>query len=89
MEENIVKTTTGQSVNFIGTIALTLTTSDTDVFEPGYLYIGADGNVTCVPVGNALTDTVVFEGLKAGSILPVLVKKVLTATTVTSLLLIR
>lgn len=34
MEENLVKTTTGQSVNFIGTIALTLTTSDTDVFEP-------------------------------------------------------
>lgn len=90
MDRNIIRTTTGKAINFVGTTAEMLTPSDTDVFEPGYVYIGGDGDVSCVPVGNELSNPVDFIGLHAGTILPVLVRRVRAVnTTATDLLLIR
>ena len=90
MDRNIMRTTTGKAINLVGTTAEALTPSDTDVFEPGYVYIGTDGNINCVPADNDLVAPVVFSNLKAGTILPVLVKRVLNNnTTVLNILLIR
>jgi len=88
-DSKLLRTTTGYNVNIVGSRAATLTTSDTVVFEPGYIYIGGDGDLVCVPVSNALDEPVIFIGLTAGTILPILVKKVLTTTSATNLIIIR
>ena len=88
-DSKLLRTTSGYSVNIVGTRAAALTASDTVIFEAGYVYIGGDGDLVCVPASNALDATITFVGLKAGTILPILVKKVLTTSSATALIIIR
>lgn len=66
------------------TNAAAVTPSDsTDLPRPGQLYIGGTGNVNVITVGG---DALIFHGLPAGSVLPVLVSRVLsTSTTATNM----
>jgi hypothetical protein len=60
------------------TRAAVVTPSATVEQNGAALYIGGDGNVTLIPSGQ--TGTVVFTGLRAGSILPIRFSKVTAAT---------
>lgn len=67
-----------------------ITPSDSTSFTPYYrgLYVGGAGNVAVLPVGQ--TATVVFQGIPAGTILPIIVSKVLsTGTTATRIVGLR
>ncbi len=60
-------------------------TAGTTVYEPSLVYVGVTGNVTVTTVGGETG--VVFTGVVAGTVLPVLVTAV-TAATATGLVLL-
>lgn len=82
----------------IGTNAQAITPSDTANFtKTGCIYVGTAGNVNVLPLDKANSNTpadgVIFYNVPAGTILPVVVKKVFagtggTATTASNLTLI-
>ena len=62
--------------------AIAVTKSDATVLTTTRaLYVGGAGNISVVMAGAG--NTVVFQGLPAGSLLPIRVTKVLAATTAT------
>lgn len=68
------------------TQAVAITKSDDDDLANAVraIYVGGAGNVALIPVGQ--DDSVVFQGVQAGTWLPVRTKKVLaTGTTATAL----
>jgi hypothetical protein len=81
-------TKTGKSINLQAEKALAITATDTTatIYEPGVLYVGVAGTVALIPYGaSAATNStrVVFPGVPAGTVLPVLTQRV-TATDTTA-----
>jgi len=83
--ENIIKTPAGKFVNFIPSIAVAVTPSDTATFQEGLLYVGVTGDVTVMLAD--MSTFVTFKNVQAGSFLPVYVKAVHTDTTATDMLI--
>lgn len=50
------------------------------------IYVGGDGDLKCTLLGMADGTFVIFKGLTAGMLLPIVVKRVWEATTATELL---
>lgn len=72
----------GFAINLQAKNAATVTASDATVFtQPSTIYIGTAGNVNVTTQGG---QTVLFSNLNAGTILPVLVTKVLSTSTTAS-----
>ena len=70
-------------MGYIPTRAKAITTSDSADNYFDSIYVGGDGNVAVITAGG---DTITFQGVLGGTILPVKVKKVLaTGTTATNL----
>lgn len=64
--------------------AAAVTPSDTTTFEPSVVYVGGDGNVK---VTTAQGTDITFNGMYAGGVIPVRVKRVwATDTTATNML---
>lgn len=83
--ENIIKTPAGKFVNFIPSIALTVTPDDTATFQEGLLYVGVTGDVRVMLAD--MSTFVTFKNVQSGSFLPVYVKAVHTDTTATDMLI--
>ena len=66
------------------TRAVAVTPSDSTILNARSLYIGGAGNVAVQTVVDPAT-TVIFNGVPAGTILPVTVLRVLAATTATNI----
>ena len=64
--------------NLQATNAATVTKSDTTTFVPSTLFIGTAGNISIVTASGS---TVILKNLANGTFIPVLVTKVLDATT--------
>ena len=71
----------GKAISLQPWDAATVTANDTTTFAPSTLYIGTAGNVNVTTAGGT---TLVFSNLNAGTILPVLVTKVLLTSTTAS-----
>lgn len=61
------------------TAAVTPGSSDLPVYAKALIVL-ADGNVTVVPADNDVADTVTFTGLIAGTVIPLVVRRVTAAT---------
>ena len=73
-------------LNFPATRAVSIVASDTDELEyvTRAIYIGGDGDVKVVTSDG---DTVIFQGLLAGTLLPIRVRQVYsTGTTATNMI---
>ena len=89
-------TKTGIAINLQAEDAVAITASDatTSVYVPaGQLYVGGAGTVVCITVAadsSTNASAVTFKGVAAGTILPVLVQRVLsTGTTATGLVILK
>jgi hypothetical protein len=61
----------------------------TSAGQPGYcggIYIGGDGNLSVIMAQDTTNTTVTFTGLKAGSFLPIQVKRVASTSTATNIM---
>ena len=66
------------------TKAVSITPSDSALLPPCMVYVGGAGNVAVMPADS--TTAVTFTGMPAGSVVPVMVKQVLsTGTTATAM----
>jgi len=86
MQINRQVSKSGLDINIQAEYADEITKSDDTVYLPSTLYIGTAGNVSVVTASGT---TVVFKNLANGSTLPVLVTKVLAATTADDLVIMR
>lgn len=68
--------------DYLATEAAAVTKSDDTVFAPSVLFVGGAGNVV---VQTQSGEDATFTGVPAGTILPLLVKKVKAATTATNI----
>lgn len=74
----------GKQINLQAIHAITVVPSDTTVLPASTVYVGVAGNVAVTTVQG---DVVTFVGMAAGTILPVLVTKVMsTNTTATTMI---
>lgn len=64
--------------------AFAITPSDTTdlAYATRAIYVGGDGSITAITVSN---ETITLVGVKAGSILPISVRRVTAASTATNL----
>jgi hypothetical protein len=90
-------TKTGKAINIQGENAVWVSATDSTsiVFEPGTLYVGSAGTVVLLPFVSQGADTttnnakVTFPTVPAGTILPVLTRRVIaTGTTATGFVII-
>jgi hypothetical protein len=91
------KTKTGKGINIQGENAVWVSATDSTsiVFEPGTLYVGGAGTVVLLPFVSQGASTatnaaaVTFPTVPAGTILPVLTRRVIaTGTTATGFVII-
>lgn len=76
----------GSDVPAFPSHAFAIVTSDADTYQPGIsVYVGVAGNVSVIPEQGDGTTVVVFKGMPAGSVVPVKVKAVRTASTATDM----
>ena len=87
MNDSIKQGEQGTLAMFQVETAEDVTKSDDTVLEPGILYIGSTGDVSVVMAKNH--NTVIFTNVSDGTFLPVLVIKVLAATTASDILICR
>lgn len=74
----------GKQINLQAIHAVTVVPSDSTILSASTVYVGVAGNVAVTTVAG---DVVTFVGMAAGTILPVLVTKVmLTNTTATTMI---
>jgi hypothetical protein len=83
---SFIFTKTGKSLNLQAESALAVTATDATatVYEPGLLYVGVAGTVSLIPYSaDASTNAtrVAFPGVPAGTVLPVLTKRVTSTGT--------
>lgn len=65
-----------------------VTPDDDDDIAPGFLYVGGAGNIAVIGADD--TDSVILNSVPAGTILPIIVKRVLaTGTTATNIKILR
>lgn len=85
---DMIRTPSGNIVNFIPNIAVVVVPAVATTLPKGLLYVGVDGDVIARPAGQ--TGWVTFKGLAAGSILPVYITGVSEAagTTATDMLML-
>lgn len=73
----------GQTLNLQASkIAAVTPDDDEDFSTPGFLYVGGAGNVAVIAADD--TDSVVLHSVAAGTILPIIVKRVLSTGTTAS-----
>lgn len=67
--------------------AFAITPNDSTDLSPRVraIYVGGDGNLSIVPIDHTSNTGIVFYGVRAGTVLPVATRRVLTATTATNL----
>ncbi len=73
----------GHTVNLQASKIVAVTPDDDDDFStPGFLYVGGAGNIAVIAAGD--TDSVILHSVAAGSVLPIIVKRVLSTGTTAS-----
>jgi len=83
MSQIIPETTRGVAINLQPINATAVTKSDSTVLPPSTVYVGGAGDVAVTTVAG---DVVTFSAMAAGTILPVLVTKVMSTNTTATLL---
>lgn len=84
MSQIIPENTRGGAINLQPISATAVTKSDSTVFGASTLYIGGAGDVAVTTVAG---DVVTFSAMAAGTILPVLVTKVMSTNTTATLII--
>jgi len=87
LQDPVIKDNHGQPVFWQAETGATVVKSDSTVLQPGVLYVGGAGDVN---VRTRLGVDLLFEGVLAGSFLPVVVDMVYsTSTDATAMLILR